>query len=177
MRSRQHRCNRGPFRFKNLKVSGVAMNDVAPNTRVDLPALAFGDGSLVLLYALGPDPENKTGTTSQASAAGQSGTFAADLTVRTIQVHITDLNSKLLPGTDSLDVTVSDAAAHSQYNGTRCHDNEVSGHAFIASAKVPQPDRRGGGLRCDPHARRRAEPARRQCVPWVQPDIADVEDG
>jgi len=35
--------------FKNLKVNGVAMNDVTPNTRVDLPAAQFGAGSYVLL--------------------------------------------------------------------------------------------------------------------------------
>src|SRR5438093_9764878 len=36
--------------FKNLKVNGVPVNNVIPNTRIDLPSNLFGNGSFVILY-------------------------------------------------------------------------------------------------------------------------------
>jgi hypothetical protein len=117
--------------FKNLRVNGgPPQNDVAPNSRVGLPALSFGEGSYVGLYELGPDPTLKTGTTSQPPV-GQVGTFAADLTVTMIRVHITDDNGSLLPGGNPAEIIVSKAIAHSDFRGIRCTNREVSGHAFM----------------------------------------------
>src|SRR5712691_2916702 len=61
--------------FKNLVVNGMQMNNVNPNTRIDLPAIEFGAGSFVELFeqigaSSQPPPRQLTG-----------GTFAADLTV------------------------------------------------------------------------------------------------
>ncbi len=69
--------------FKNLVVNGAPMNNVNPNTTVDLPAAQFGAGSFVKLL-------EQTGSSSQPSP-GQvvGGTFAADLAVNMIRVHIT----------------------------------------------------------------------------------------
>src|SRR5207249_5798761 len=69
--------------FQNLVVNGAQMNNVNPNTTIDLPAVQFGAGSFVKLL-------EQVGTSSQPSP-GQlaGGTFGADLTVNMIRVHIT----------------------------------------------------------------------------------------
>ncbi|HEX2715813.1 MAG TPA: choice-of-anchor P family protein, partial [Candidatus Acidoferrales bacterium] len=71
--------------FKNLVVNGTQMNNVNPNTTVNLPMAQFGAGSFVKLL-------EEIGSSSQP-LAGQlaGGTFAADLTVNMIRVHITSL--------------------------------------------------------------------------------------
>src|SRR2546427_9275377 len=91
--------------FKKLGVNSTQMNNVNPNTTIDLPAAQFGAGSFVkLLEEIGsssqPPPGQLTG-----------GTFAADLTVNMIRVHI----SSLAPTGDAVDVVVSHAQAHADF--------------------------------------------------------------
>jgi hypothetical protein len=116
--------------FKDLAVQGVGVNDVTPNTRIDLPAELYGPGSYVLLYervgsTSGPDP----GQTAE-------GTYAADLTVNMIHVFITDL-TPLVVGDQTVEVIVSHADAHSDFPQTficpGAPNQAVSGHAFVAS--------------------------------------------
>jgi hypothetical protein len=112
--------------FTNLKVNGVLYADVNPNTKIDLSSL-FGAGSYVILY-------ERIGSTSQPPASQLSGgTFAADLTVNMIHVHVT--NNPVTGGTT--DIIVSNAVAHADFPETSLCTagpvQEVSGHAFIAS--------------------------------------------
>jgi hypothetical protein len=116
--------------FKDLAVRGVGVNDVTPNTRIDLPAELYGPGSYVLLYerigsTSGPDP----GQTSE-------GTYAADVTVNMIHVFVTDL-TPLVAGDQRVEVIVSHADAHSDFPQTfvcpGSPNQAVSGHAFVAS--------------------------------------------
>jgi uncharacterized repeat protein (TIGR01451 family) len=117
--------------FKDLEVSGVARNDVTPDTKIKLPASQFGPGSYVVLF-------EREGSTS-GPAAGQTagGTYAADLDVTMVRLHVTDANS-LLPGDQTVDIRVANAKAHSDFPQiTVCaaqNEQAVSGHAFIASA-------------------------------------------
>jgi hypothetical protein len=116
--------------LKDLAVQGVAMNNVTPNTRVDLPAAVYGSGSYVLLY-------EQIGSTSAPPAAQTAdGTYTADLTVNMIHVHISD-QLPLIGGDQPLDVIVSHADAHSDFpQTTRCPgapNQLVSGHAFVGS--------------------------------------------
>jgi len=117
--------------FKNLKVNGVAMNDVTPNTRVDLPAAQFGAGSYVLLY------ERVGSTITPAPGQIQGGTYAANLKVNMIHVFVTDL-LPLLAGNQSAEIIVASATAESDFPQVElCHvppGQQVSGHAFVASA-------------------------------------------
>ena len=123
--------------IKGLIVNGQQQNNVAPNTRIGLPAQLYGEGSYVALYELGPDAARKTGSTSFPEV-GKAGTYAADLEVTMIRVHVTDDNG-LLPGGNPAEVTVSKAVAHSDFPGIRCTDQEVAGHAFIASESTQPP--------------------------------------
>src|SRR5439155_9310618 len=114
--------------LKDLAVRGVGMGDVAPNTRVDLPADLFGTGSYVVLY-------ERTASTSRPSPTQTSGgTYAADLEVNMIHVHITD-ELPLVAGSQSLDVIVANAKAHADFPQiTICPGaplQSVSGHAYI----------------------------------------------
>jgi hypothetical protein len=115
--------------FKDLVVNGVAMNNVTPNTRIDLPA-PFGKGSYVLLY-------ERVGSTS-TPAPGQidGGTYAADLTVN--MIHVVIKHSLPGPGTQTTEVIVSNAVAHADFPQLELCSippgQSVSGHAFIASA-------------------------------------------
>jgi hypothetical protein len=116
--------------LKNVSVQGVALNDVTPNTRVDLPASLYGEGSYVILY-------ERIGSTSGPPPGQVSdGTYAADLTVNMIHVHVTDA-APVLVGDQTVEVIVSHAAAHSDFpQTTRCPgapNQAVSGHAFNAS--------------------------------------------
>src|SRR5437016_11289615 len=115
--------------FKNLVVNGTQINNVTPNTRVDLPAAVFGAGSFVILF-------EHTGSVSQP-AAGQltGGTFAADLTVNMIHVNITGL----VPTGEAIDVIVSHAQAHAdfpQVGGCPVLAGSVSGHATIVNEQT-----------------------------------------
>ena len=111
--------------FKNLVVNGVAMNDVTPNTRIDLPPAAFGAGSFVVLF-------ERTGSTS-GPAPGQlsDGTFAADLEVNMIRVHVTVAGPA--------DVVVSHANAHADFPqtaGCAAAPGTVSGNATIVNQQT-----------------------------------------
>jgi hypothetical protein len=116
--------------FKDLAVQGAGVNDVTPNTRIDLPAELYGAGSYVLLY-------ERVGSTSRPDP-GQTaeGTYAADLTVNMIHVFITDL-TPLVAGDQTVEVIVSHADAHSDFPQTLvcpgAPNQAVSGHAFVAS--------------------------------------------
>ena len=115
--------------FKNLVVNGAQMNNVNPNTTVDLPATQFGAGSFVKLF-------EETGSSSQPSS-GQltGGTFAADLTVNMIHVHITNL----APTGEAIDVVVSHAKAHADFpqpSGCPALTGTVSGNATIVNEQA-----------------------------------------
>ena len=112
--------------FQNLVVNGIQMNNVSPNTTIDLPAAQFGAGSFVKLL-------EEIGSSSQPPA-GQlaGGTFAADLSVNMIRVHITSL---ALTG-DAIEVVVSHAQAHADFPqpaGCPALVGTVSGNATIVN--------------------------------------------
>src|SRR5713101_1348704 len=115
--------------FGNLVVNGTQVNNVNPNTTIDLPAAQFGAGSFVKLF-------EEIGSSSQP-ASGQlaGGTFAADLTVNMIRVHITSL---ALTG-DAIDVVVSHAQAHADFpqpGGCPALVGTVSGNATIVNEQT-----------------------------------------
>ena len=115
--------------FKNLVVNGTQMNNVNPNTTINLPASQFGAGSFVKLL-------EEIGSSSQPSP-GQltGGTFAANLTVNMIRVHITSL----APTGDAVDVVVSHAQAHADFPqpaGCPALVGTVSGDATIVNEQA-----------------------------------------
>ena len=115
--------------FKNLVVNGAQINNVNPNTTIDLPAVQFGAGSFVKLL-------EQTGSSSQPPA-GQliGGTYAADLTVNMIHVHITSL----APTGDALDIVVSHAQAHADFpqpGGCPALAGTVSGNATLVNEQA-----------------------------------------
>jgi hypothetical protein len=117
--------------LKNVHVGDTVMNDVTPNTRVDLPAGRFGPGSYVILY-------ERFGTTSTPPPGSiQGGIYAAELTVNMIHVFVSDLQPNLV-GNQRVEVIVANAVAKVDFPQTElCFippDQTVSGHAFIASA-------------------------------------------
>src|SRR6266705_4416927 len=115
--------------FKNLVVNGSQLNNVNPNTTIDLPAAQFGTGSFVKLL-------EEIGASSQpASGQLSGGTYAADLTVNMIRVHIT---SMALTG-DAINVVVSHAQAHADFpQPAGCHSlaGTVSGNATIVNEQT-----------------------------------------
>ena len=115
--------------FQNLVVNGVQTNNVNPNTTINLPAAQFGAGSFVKLL-------EEIGSSSQP-APGQivGGTFAADLTVNMIRVHITSL----APTGDALDMVISHAQAHADFPqpaGCPALPGTVSGDATIVNEQA-----------------------------------------
>lgn len=114
--------------IKNLKVNSLPINDITPNKRVDLPAVAFGPGSYVAIY-------EETKSTGPA-------TYVADITVNMIRVHVTDANL-VTAGNQTVDVTVSSATAHADFPQTPLcgaqANQSVSGHAFMLSAEIDPP--------------------------------------
>src|SRR5258708_1873871 len=119
----------GGSAFKNLVVNGAQVNNVNPNTIVDLPAAQFGAGSFVkLLEEIGSSSQPPSG-----QLAG--GTYAADLTVNMIRVHITNL---ALSG-DAIEVVVSHAQAHADFPqpaGCPSLAGTVSGNATIVNEQT-----------------------------------------
>jgi hypothetical protein len=115
--------------FKNLVVNGAQVNNVNPNTTIDLPAVQFGAGSFVkLLEEIGSSSQPPSGQLS-------GGTYAADLTVNMIRVHITSL---ALTG-DAIDVVVSHAQAHADFPqpaGCPSLVGTVSGNATIVNEQT-----------------------------------------
>lgn len=116
--------------FKDLVVNGTPHDNVAPNTRIDVSAV-YGPGSEIILY-------ERNGSTS-IPAGTQGGTYAADLAVNMIHVHLTD-TLPLVAGDQTTDVIVSNAVAHSDFPQTTvcklAPEQAVSGHAFIASQRT-----------------------------------------
>jgi uncharacterized repeat protein (TIGR01451 family) len=118
--------------FTNPKVQGVALTDVAPNTTLVVgDVLGLGLGVTVGLR------EETGGTSGPAATTLSGGTYAADLTVRMIHVHVADGNL-LKGGKQPIDIVVSQATAHADFPQTRVCDanptRTVSGHALVASA-------------------------------------------
>jgi uncharacterized repeat protein (TIGR01451 family) len=115
----------------NLHVNGVLVNDIKPGLRIDLPAATYGNGAYVVI-----DDEHGSTSGPDVSKTLSGGTYAADLTVDMIHVHVDDVNL-LKGGNQPLDVVVGHAVAHADFPQTRlCAAlpvQEVSGHAFIAS--------------------------------------------
>ena len=115
--------------FKNVVVNGTPVNNVNPNTTIDLPAVQFGAGSFVkLLEEIGSSSQPPSGQLS-------GGTYAADLTVNMIRVHITSL---ALTG-DAVDVVVSHAQAHADFpqpGGCPSLVGTVSGNATIVNEQT-----------------------------------------
>ena len=127
-----------------VKIQGLPLLNVAPNTCVELPAALFGPGSFVGLYIQSPSA-GSSGFPTTCPPAGQTGqaglttingvpAFAADLTVTMIDVHV----SNLLSSGRAIDVAVSQATAHSDFpplaaNCGASNIQSVSGDAFIAS--------------------------------------------
>jgi uncharacterized repeat protein (TIGR01451 family) len=123
--------------FKNLVVNGVARNDVGPNTRIavgDVTGLGL-DVSVVLR-------EEIASATGPAATTASGGTYAANLTVNMIHVHVGDGNL-VMPGKQPIDVIVSQAVAHADFPQTMvCNTRptrEVSGRAAIATVAVDPP--------------------------------------
>src|SRR2546427_11582676 len=91
--------------FQNLVVNGAQMNNVNPNTTIDLPAVQFGAGRFVkLLEEIGSRFQPPSG-----QLAG--GTFAAGITAHMVKVYHTGL---ALTG-EAIDVVVSHAQAHADF--------------------------------------------------------------
>jgi hypothetical protein len=115
--------------FKNLVVNGAQMNNVSPNTTINLPVAQFGAGSFVKLF-------EEVGSSSQPPTGELSGgTFATDLTVNMIRVHITSL----APTGEAIDVVVSHAQAHAgfpQPTGCPALAGTVSGDATIVNEQT-----------------------------------------
>jgi uncharacterized repeat protein (TIGR01451 family) len=101
--------------FTNLKVNGVAYNDVPPNTKITLLG-----GTVVVL------DEQVASTSRPAAGQGSGGRYAADVTVT--MIHVTTLL-----GTD---VAVARAVAHAEFPQlTLCGSPataSVSGNALVA---------------------------------------------
>jgi hypothetical protein len=115
--------------FKNLVVNGAQLNNVNPNTTINLPAVQFGAGSFVKLF-------EEMGSSSQPPPGELTGgTFAADLTVNMIRVHITSL----APTGEAIDVVVSHAQAHADFpqpTGCPALAGTVSGDATIVNEQT-----------------------------------------
>jgi hypothetical protein len=127
-----------PLNFTILNASGAnaggnafaaSIQDTLLAINQTLPAAQFGAGSFVKLL-------EETGASSQPSP-GQlaGGTFAADLTVNMIRVHITSL---ALTG-DAIDVVISHAQAHADFpqpSGCPALPGTVSGNATIVNEQA-----------------------------------------
>ena len=105
--------------FEDLVVNGAVMNNVAPNTRVDLPGIGYA-----VLYEEIGETSSPTGTSG--------GTYSADVTVNMIHVYVQDAL-----GVETGEIIVSQVKSHSEFPQTTvCLANptqSVSGHAFIGS--------------------------------------------
>jgi hypothetical protein len=114
--------------FNNLVVNGVQTNNVNPNTTINLPAAQFGTGSFVKLF-------EEIGSSSEPAAGHIGGTFAADLTVNMIHVHITSL----APTGETVDIVVSHSQAHADFPqpaGCAALPGSVSGDATIVNEQT-----------------------------------------
>ena len=115
--------------FKNLVVNGMQLNNVDPNTRVDLPAATFGVGSYVALL------EETTSVSQPLAGQISGGSFAADVSVHMIHVHV----AGVIGGVEAADVIVSHAAAHAKFpqpGGCPALVGSVSGDATILNEQT-----------------------------------------
>jgi hypothetical protein len=122
--------------IEDLVVNGRAVTTIKPNDRIDLKGPAFGPDSYVAIF-------ERTGTaTRPARGVRSGGTYAADLAVSMIRVHLTD-NATTPLVNEALDVTVANAVAHADFPQTaQCVATvyqKVSGHAFVASESTDPP--------------------------------------
>lgn len=120
--------------IEGLTVAGVAIEEVVPGMRIDLPAAAFGEGSYVVVY------ERLGGITRPGD--GGALHYAADLEVNMLRVHLADRLG--LSASGGLDIVVAQAIAHASYPMTPdCTAGprglDVSGHALVARAATAPP--------------------------------------
>ncbi len=119
--------------FVNLRIDtnpadgqpGELYDNVAPGAFVDLTPL-FGKG---------PKGE-KSGVTLRKVTQSTTGTFVADVSVVMIDVVAWD-RDPITPNRQTTKVQVSSATAHAEHPSATGCPGSVSGHAFIASAKLP----------------------------------------
>ena len=135
----------------NLKVAGIPVADIKPNTKIGLDPILFGLGAYVAI-------QEEVGSTSGPSAGqGSGGKYASDLKVNAIRVHVEDTNP-LKAGSQVIDVIVSQAVAHSDFPQTQlCKTSRCGRSADTPSSRARRPTRRSvgdGGLRVDPDQRR-----------------------
>jgi hypothetical protein len=119
--------------FANLVINGRRYANVAPNTRVNLPAIpgVIGKGSYVVLH------ERIATATAPAPDVLAGGTYGASMEVNMIHVY---LKGPLLLKKVT-EITVAHAYANATFPQTKaCRgdipSNTVSGHAFTASLTV-----------------------------------------
>lgn len=120
--------------FEDLRVAGEAVDEVAPNTLVPLPADTFGEGSHAVLREVNADTHEPEGLSG--------GTYTANVTVTMLRVVLTDAAPDV-PGDQRAEFVVGQAGAESSFPQTpRCEappDQAVEGHASILQASTPAP--------------------------------------
>jgi hypothetical protein len=117
----------------------VAMNDVAPNTRIDLSPTIFGEGSFIELRS----QQLSTSYPAPGTPLGSKVTYDARVNpVTMIHVHVTDRTpDPILPlfddGDVTTDVVLASATAHSHSAGMLCRAAQaVDGHATVLRGNV-----------------------------------------
>jgi uncharacterized repeat protein (TIGR01451 family) len=118
--------------IKGLKIQGVAINTVTPNETINLVPQLLGLNVVTGYVKIDEEvPSISTPVAGQLSG----GTYAANLTVNMIHVHLS--LQPLLGQSAVVDIIVSQATAHADFPQTPvcagAHPQAVSGHAFIAS--------------------------------------------
>ena len=112
--------------IENLRIAGVLTPvDLNVPLTVDLNPLVFGFGSYVAIN------QRQSSVSTPPANESSGGTYAADLTVTMIHVHVTGVL-----GLQAVDVTVARARAHADFPRTTVcggvNQQSVSGHAFVA---------------------------------------------
>jgi hypothetical protein len=115
----------------------LAMNNVAPNTRIDLSPAAFGPGSYVELRR----EHLATHFPAPGTPIGEQVRFAADVVEITgLHLHVTDRTTDTLLSDDgdvTTDVLISSATAHSESQGILCKAVQaVEGNATVLRGNV-----------------------------------------
>jgi hypothetical protein len=117
----------------------VAMNNVAPNTRIDLSPSIFGEGSFIEIRG----QQLSTTYPAPGTPLGSSVTYDARVNpVTMIHVHVTDRTpDPILPifddGDVTTDVVLASAKAHSHSAGILCQAAQaVDGHATVLRGNV-----------------------------------------
>jgi hypothetical protein len=122
----------------------VAMNNVAPNTRIDLSPTIFGEGSFIELRG----QQLSTSYPAPGTPLGSKVTYDARVNpVTMIHVHVTDrtpdefllggLPNPFADGNVTTDVVLASATAHSHSAGILCQAAQaVEGHATVLRGNV-----------------------------------------